>query len=105
VFVIYLILSTAHAQFEHANIRLPTAIDRLLRRIVVTPDMHKVHHSRVQIETDSNYGNILSLWDKVFHTYTPKTDFQTLRFGLDGFDDKRHQTFTALLKVPFESGV
>ena len=101
VVVIYLILSTAHAQFEHANLRLPNVIDSVLRRLVVTPDMHKVHHSRIQIETDSNYGNIFSLWDKLFRTYTPGIDFNTLRFGLDGFDDKNRQTFTALLYSPF----
>jgi len=104
VVVVYLILSTAHAQFEHANIRLPLTLDKLLRRVVVTPDMHKVHHSRDQVETDSNYGNIFSVWDKVFGTYTRQTDFQTLRYGLDGFDDNHQQTFAALLNTPFRRG-
>ena len=102
VVVVYVILSTAHAQFEHANIRLPIKLDTLLRHVVVTPDMHKVHHSRLQIETDSNYGNIFSGWDKLFGTYTRRTDFNTLRYGLDGFDNQSQQTIRALLGTPFK---
>ena len=68
---------------------------------IVTPHMHKVHHSRNQMETDSNYSNIFSFWDRLFGTYTGQVDFQKLRFGLDGFDVTEKQTLTGLLKMPF----
>jgi len=101
VVAIYLILSGLNAQLEHANIRMNLRLDRLLRLLVVTPNMHKVHHSRDQQETDSNYSNIFSLWDRVFGTYTPATDFRRLSYGLDGFDAEAGHTIRGLLKMPF----
>ena len=101
VVVLYLAISGLNAELEHANIRLNFRIDRVLRLLVVTPNMHKVHHSRDQRETDSNYSNIFSFWDRVFGTYTRAVDFRTLNYGLDGFDVKERQTFGGLLKMPF----
>ena len=99
--MVYLVLSGLNAELEHANIRLNFRIDRVLRLLVVTPNMHKVHHSRDQRETDSNYSNIFSFWDRIFGTYTSAVDFRTLNYGLDGFDVKERQTFSGLLKMPF----
>ena len=101
VVIVYLILSTLNAQMEHANIKMNRGVDRCLRLLIVTPHMHKVHHSRNQKQTDSNYSNIFSLWDRVFGTYTSKVDLQSLRYGLDGFDVKERQTLQGLLKMPF----
>lgn len=101
VVVVYLMLSTLNAQLEHANIQMNKNLDRFVRLMFVTPHMHKVHHSRDQKQTDSNYSNIFSLWDRVFGTYTPAVDFQSLRYGLDGFDVKERQTLPGLLKMPF----
>jgi len=103
IVIVYLILSGLNAQMEHANIRLNSNLDRFLRLVIVTPHMHKVHHSRDQKETDSNYSNIFSLWDRVFGTYTAEIDFRKLRYGLDGFDLKERQTLRGLLKMPFMS--
>ncbi len=103
VVIVYLILSTLNAQLEHANITMNANLDRFLRLIIVTPHMHKVHHSRDQKETDSNYSNIFSFWDRLFGSYTPAVDFQRLRYGLDGFDSAERQTLPALLKMPFVS--
>jgi sterol desaturase/sphingolipid hydroxylase (fatty acid hydroxylase superfamily) len=103
IVAIYLILSALNAQLEHANIKLNSRLDRRLRLLVVTPDMHKVHHSREQIETDSNYSNIFSFWDRMFGTYTPGTDFKKLRYGLDGFDDRKRQSLSGLLSMPFRT--
>ena len=100
-FVVYLIISTLNAQLEHTNIKLFAPLDRVLKLLIVTPNMHKVHHSRDQIETDSNYSNIFSIWDRIFGTYTATVDFSRLRYGLDGFDDRKKQTLPALLKLPF----
>src|SRR5215203_1923990 len=87
-------------ELEHANIRL-FRVDRWLRLLIVTPNMHKVHHSRDQRETDSNYSNIFSIWDRLFGTYTSSIDFRRLNYGLEGFDVKERQTLSGLLKMPF----
>ena len=99
IVVIYLTVSAANAQLEHANIRLSDRFDRWLRLLFVTPNMHKVHHSRLQPETDSNYSNIFSVWDRAFGTYTSRIDFRTLRYGLDDLDERA--TFVGLLRMPF----
>ena len=101
VVLVYLVISTLNAQLEHTNIRLFAPLDRVLRLLLVTPNMHKVHHSREQTETDSNYSSIFSIWDRVFGTYTPTVDFGRLSYGLDGLDDAKKQTLPALLKLPF----
>ena len=97
----YLIFSGLNAELEHANIRLNRRVDWFLRLLIVTPNMHKVHHSRDQTETDSNYSNIFSIWDKLFGTYTSAIDLRRLKYGLDGFDVKERQTLAGLLKMPF----
>ena len=103
IVITYLILSALNAQLEHANIKLNNRLDSFLRLAVVTPHMHKAHHSRDQRETDSNYSNIFSFWDRLFGTYTAEVDFRKLRYGLDGFDIKERQTLRGLLKMPFVS--
>jgi sterol desaturase/sphingolipid hydroxylase (fatty acid hydroxylase superfamily) len=99
IVAVYLTVSAANAQLEHANLRLSETVDRWLRLLFVTPNMHKVHHSRLQPETDSNYANIFSVWDRVFGTYTPHVDFRKLRYGLDELQDRA--TFLRLLRMPF----
>jgi len=101
VVIVYLMVSTLNAQLEHTNVRLNERFDSALRLFFVTPNMHKVHHSRDQRQTDTNYSNIFSVWDRIFGTYTSIVDFRVLRYGLDGFDDQKKQTLPALLKLPF----
>ena len=103
VVVVYLMISTLNAQLEHTNIRLIEPLDRALRLVFVTPNMHKVHHSREQVETDTNYSNIFSIWDRIFGTYTPSVLFDRLRYGLEGFDENKKQTLPSLLVLPFIS--
>jgi sterol desaturase/sphingolipid hydroxylase (fatty acid hydroxylase superfamily) len=102
--VIYLTLSGLNAQVEHANIKIHKRLDWLLRLLFVTPDMHKAHHSRRQAETDSNYSNIFSIWDRLFNTYTARINCRELHYGLDGFDDEKKQSLAGLLKMPFVNG-
>jgi sterol desaturase/sphingolipid hydroxylase (fatty acid hydroxylase superfamily) len=102
VVVLSLTASTANAQLEYANVRLPARLDRFLRLVFVTPNMHKTHHSRLSRETDSNYANLFSFWDRLFGTYTASVDFDRLVYRLDGFDSKEHQSVRALLCSPFE---
>lgn len=99
--VVYLVLSTTNAQLEHANVRMSARADRWLRLVLVTPHMHKVHHSREPRETDSNYSNILSVWDRVFGTHAARTDLAALRYGLDGVAADRAASLRGLLALPF----
>jgi sterol desaturase/sphingolipid hydroxylase (fatty acid hydroxylase superfamily) len=101
IVVIYLMISAMNAQLEHANIQFNKSLDGYIRLVFVTPNMHKIHHSREQQQTDTNYSNIFSFWDRIFGTYTALADFSRLRYGLNGFDDARKQTLAALLKNPF----
>lgn len=101
IVVVYLTISAANAQLEHANVRLREPLDRFLRLFFVTPNMHKVHHSRRQEETDSNYANIFSIWDRIFGTYTRRIDFAKLRYGLDDVDERDARGLRGLLAMPF----
>jgi len=85
----YLSISSFNALLEHANVRVNERLDGWLRLLIVTPNMHKIHHSRIVAETDSNYSNIFSMWDRLCGTHTARTNYGHLRYGLDGFDDQR----------------
>lgn len=101
--VIYESALSGFALFNHGNVHLPGAFDRLLRRLIVTPDMHRVHHSSVPDETNSNYGNILSVWDRLFVSYVDqtKTSDHDMQIGLNEFRDKRSQSLWGVLWMPF----
>jgi sterol desaturase/sphingolipid hydroxylase (fatty acid hydroxylase superfamily) len=101
VLPVYLSLSSLNALLEHANLRVQESVDRFLQLLIVTPNMHKIHHSRVVDETDSNYSNIFSIWDQLFGTYTRRAEYRTLRYGLDGFDSKQKQQLKELIIEPF----
>ncbi|HUG91622.1 MAG TPA: sterol desaturase family protein [Planctomycetaceae bacterium] len=98
--VVYELLVVAITQFHHADVSLGR-LDRWLRLVIVTPDMHKMHHSRWRPETDSNYSTVLSVWDRLARTFRMRPDPRTLVFGLDEFDDGRWQTVWGMLKTPF----
>ena len=100
--VLYETLMFAVVQFHHANVALPDALDRALRAVIVTPFMHKVHHSRWQPETDSNYSSLFSFWDRIGRTFRLRDDPSTIEFGLDGWDDPDDQSFTGLLRAPLK---
>jgi len=89
-------------QLHHANIALPAWLDCGLRVVIVTPFMHKVHHSRWQPETDSNYSSLFSFWDRLFRSYRLRDDPRTLRFGLDEFSQPEDHTLTGLLATPLK---
>jgi sterol desaturase/sphingolipid hydroxylase (fatty acid hydroxylase superfamily) len=100
--VLYEMLVVAITQFHHANISL-SRWDRWLRLLIVTPDMHKVHHSRLRTETNSNFSTLFSFWDRLAKTFRMRPNPNTLDFGLDEFDQPRWQTFWGMLKTPFVS--
>jgi sterol desaturase/sphingolipid hydroxylase (fatty acid hydroxylase superfamily) len=103
IVLLYLSLSGLNAILEHSNLRMNDRVDRCLRLLIVTPNMHKVHHSRLGTETDSNFSNILSFWDRIGGTYTGWASNLELCYGLDGFDDREKQTLIGLLSGPFRS--
>ncbi len=90
------------AMFNHANLRIPAAADRVLRWIVVTPDMHRVHHSIHRDETDSNFGFNLPWWDRIFGTYRaqPRDGHTQMRIGIDDYRAAGSQTLPRLLLQP-----
>ena len=91
------------AIFNHGNIKLSPSLDRFLRFFIVTPDMHRVHHSVIIRETNSNYGFNLSIWDRLFGTYLaqPSKGHQDMIIGLSQFRDHRRLTLPWLLILPF----
>ncbi len=89
--------------FNHANWRMPLVLDRLVRLIFVTPDMHRVHHSIRQNETDSNYGFNLSIWDRMFGTYItqPEDGHEGMTIGLAEYQTDKPSNLLWCLKLPF----
>ncbi|MEA3412028.1 MAG: sterol desaturase family protein [Pseudomonadota bacterium] len=102
--VIFELLLNATAMFNHANVRLPLALDRVLRLFVVTPDMHRVHHSIEEDETNSNFGFNLPWWDRMFGTYRdqPRAGHTDMTIGISTFRDTRWcSRLTGMLAIPF----
>ena len=103
IVMLYQSISVLFAHLTHANISLPNRLDRLISYLFVTPNMHKVHHHYKQPLTDTNYGNIFSIWDRVFGTYTFVEDSKSLVYGIDThIKDKKIDSFSNLLLIPFK---
>jgi len=99
--LLYQALSVTLSQFNHSNVTMPKWLDAALSWLIVTPDMHRVHHHYRQPYSDTNYGNIFSIWDKIFRTYQ-KVDNRKLVYGLDTHMEKDKVNQVAyLLKAPF----
>ena len=101
--LIFEVLLNGTSLFNHGNIRLTEKMDSFLRRFLVTPDMHRVHHSVIIRETNSNFGFNLSWWDKVFGTYRPQpaTGHRQMTIGLSTYRNAHELTLPMLLKLPF----
>ncbi len=97
------ILLNACAMFSHSNVALPGILDRGLRILVVTPDMHRIHHSDQRREHDSNYGFNLSVWDRLFDTYTeaPERGHTGMTIGLSDYQTEEPTKFIWSLRLPF----
>ncbi len=99
--LLYQAVSVSLSQFNHSNIKMPKWLDTGISWLVVTPDMHRVHHHYRQPYSDSNYGNIFSIWDKIFNTFQ-KVDNRKLVYGLDTHMEKEKvNDIGFLLKAPF----
>lgn len=101
--LIFEVLLNATAMFNHSNVRIPSRVDRLLRWVVVTPDMHRVHHSVIAQETDRNFGFNVPWWDRLFTTYQsqPSLGHEHMTIGLEPFRDPTRLTWLILLALPF----
>ena len=102
IVMIYQSISLVFTQFNHANIKIPRSVDKLLSYVIVSPDMHKVHHHNLLPYTDANYGNIFSIWDRLLGTYM-HLDREKIVYGVDTFpDEKTNSSLKELLKQPFQ---
>ncbi len=98
--IVYGLLVFLSTQFHHANISIGRA-DRLFRWLFVSPDMHKIHHSQLLQETNSNYSTVFSIWDRIAGTYRMRSDLKNIHFGLPDFDSPQWQTLLGMWKTPF----
>jgi len=103
--LIFEIVLNGSAMFNHSNVRLPFWLDRGLRKIIVTPDMHRVHHSSDRPETDSNYGFNFSFWDRWFGTYVaqPRLGHDGMEIGLHEYRDRKSASLFWMLLLPFRA--
>lgn len=103
--IIFEIILNGCAMFNHSNVKLPVSFDRALRRLIVTPDMHRVHHSTIPSETNSNYGFSLSLWDRLFGSYTaqPAKGHDGMVIGLQEHQTPGPASLSWSLALPFKS--
>ena len=102
IVMLYQALSLVSTQFSHANIRLPKKIDEWISYIIVSPDMHKIHHHYRLPYTDTNFGNIFSIWDRMLGTFS-NYEREKIIYGVDVFpDEKKNSQIKSLLKQPFE---
>jgi len=101
--IVFEIILSSCALFNHSNVKLPLVFDKWLRLILVTPDMHRVHHSVIQAETDSNYGFSISIWDRIFGSYTdqPKQGHDKMTIGLSQYQHVDDVAVSRLLLMPF----
>jgi sterol desaturase/sphingolipid hydroxylase (fatty acid hydroxylase superfamily) len=99
--MLYQSLSVIISQFNHANIKLPFWLDTCISYVIVSPNMHKVHHHITRPQTDSNYGNIFSIWDRLFRTFN-YTPIEQIQFGLDVVDNTKDENLVYQITLPFE---
>ena len=101
--VLYRLARVTASTVVHGNVRIPPGVERLLRFVLVTPDMHRIHHSVLEHEQKSNLSGGLSWWDHVFGTYVraPTADYRTMPLGLSGYSDARASSLRAALTDPF----
>lgn len=105
--IVFEVLLNATTMFNHGNLALPSGVDRVLRAVIVTPDMHRVHHSVRREETNSNFGFNLPWWDRLFGSYRaqPQDGHTAMTIGLRQFQDRPRQSLGWLLILPFIGAV
>ena len=102
--MVYQSLSVVLTQFNHANIKIPKWFDQSFGYIIVSPNMHRIHHHIKRPQTDSNYGNIFSFWDRLLGTYN-FTPMSEITYGLDVMDNSKDKSIAYQLKAPFDKSI
>lgn len=102
--IVFEVVLNAMAMFNHTNMKMPAALERVLRFLVVTPDMHRIHHSLERRETDSNYGFNLSFWDRLFGTYCAAASRPDFMLGLSSYQTDAPNGIGFALLLPFRRG-
>ena len=103
--ILFEVILNGMAMFNHGNVRLPLAVDKIIRRLLVTPDMHRVHHSVEDDEANSNFGFNLSIWDRLFGTYAeqPRKGHDGMTIGIRQFRDTKNCSWlSGILTLPFK---
>jgi sterol desaturase/sphingolipid hydroxylase (fatty acid hydroxylase superfamily) len=100
-YILYRILTVFFTYFTHANLRLPSPLEQAVGYIFVTPRIHKFHHHDEAPWTDSNYGNMFSLWDRIFGTMVDG-DVKSIAYGVDVLDNDKSDHLGYQMKVPFQ---
>ena len=101
--MLYQSISVLFAHLTHANVGLPQTLERVISYVFVTPNMHKVHHHFQLPLTDKNYGNIFSIWDRIFGTFHSANDSGSIVYGIDThMKDDKINSFTDLFLIPFK---
>ena len=103
ILIIFEVILNASSIFNHSNLVIPNYFDIFLRKIIVTPNMHRIHHSVNEKETNSNYGFHFSIWDKIFNTYTKYSDSENITTGLIEYNDISKKGIIYLLINPFKN--
>jgi len=104
VYALYRIITVIMTYWTHSNLNMPPALDKVISYVFVTPNMHKFHHHFERPWTDTNFGNIFSVWDRVFQTFV-YDDPQKIKYGLDVLDDRTANDIGYQLKVPFDNTI
>ncbi|MDC9726179.1 MAG: sterol desaturase family protein [Gammaproteobacteria bacterium] len=107
VVLVFEIILSSCALFNHSNVKIPLMVDKVLRLLLVTPDMHRVHHSTIKAETDSNYGFSISIWDRLFASYTdqPQQGHNKMTIGLSQYQHVDDVNMPQLLLMPFKRDI
>ncbi len=98
---LYELLMFPVVQFHHANIRLPDPVEKAFRAVFASPVMHKIHHSDLMKETNSNYTSFFSFWDRLFGTFRMREHYEMIQLGLKEFREPEDEQFLGMLKIPF----
>jgi sterol desaturase/sphingolipid hydroxylase (fatty acid hydroxylase superfamily) len=102
--ILFEMVLLTQAQIQHSNLRLPQPLESWVRVLLVTPDMHRIHHSRLPREHNRNFGTILSGWDRLFRTYFVQTRQENIRIGLDEYPSPEHVSLSRFFAMPLGTG-
>lgn len=99
--LLYDVIFNTNVYFHHSNIKINKRLDLVLSKVVVTPYIHRIHHSLKWKESNSNFSSFLIIWDKIFGTFFPQEEISTPRYGIPGYTEKKYQHFSYMIKQPF----